>query len=176
MIKYSERILKQQNRTEDQICAYHESGHVVICYLFKLKYTKVSIIKDPDTNEQGFVDTPDMLFDSAAFEKWRVKFYGLIIMQYYAGIISEAFYSGKYDWYNAQHDLESVGYVLNINNVYSLKVDLWVFTEKLVIKHWGLIDYLAKILLEKKELTNHEVENLLQGVKIKLQPPALIDS
>ncbi|MCK5169277.1 MAG: hypothetical protein KAQ75_05290 [Bacteroidales bacterium] len=175
LIKHPERILKQQNVSKEQICAYHESGHVVICYLFHLKYTKVSIIKDPITNEQGFVDTPDMLFDRATFEKWRVKFFGLIIMQYYAGIISEAFYSGKYDWKNAQYDLESVEEVFIRHDVYNNKSYIWNVTEKLVIKHWGLIDYLAKVLLEKKELTNHEVENLLQEVKIKLYPPALED-
>jgi len=178
LIKYSERILKQQNISQEQICAYHESGHVTICYLFKLKYTKVSIVKDPITNEQGFVDTPDMTFDSETFKKWgHIKTYGLIIIQYFAGIISEAFLCGKYNWDKAQHDLDYVNKVANDHDICSTKDDLWILAEKLVIKHWGLIDYLANNLLEKeeKELTNCEVENLLHGVKIRKRPPALLD-
>lgn len=177
LIKYPERILKQQNRTEEQICAYHESGHVVMCYLFHLKYTKVSIIKDPITKEQGFVDTQDMLFDSCAFKKYgHIKTYKLAVIQYFSGIISEAFYRGEYDWKNAQHDLESVEEVFIRHDVRNDKNYLWNVAEKLVIKHWGLIDYFAKILLEKKELTNYEVENLFKGIKIKLHPLALLDS
>ncbi|MBA7548619.1 hypothetical protein ES705_41083 [subsurface metagenome] len=147
-----------------------------MCYLFCLKYTNVSIVYDPLTKEHGYVDTPGLLFESDAFKIWgHIKTYGLIILQYFTGIISEAFYSGTYDWYNAQYDLESVNHVLSINNICHSKIDTWVLAERLVIKHWGLIDHLAKFLLVKKELTNLDVEKLLQGIKITLHPPALKD-
>ena len=170
MIKYPERKLRQQKASKEEICAYHESGHVVMCYLFKLRFTKVSIL---DINN-SFVDTPSMLFESDAFKIWgHIKTYGLAIIQYFSGIISEAFFCGKYDRHNAHHYLESVEFVLRINNECYTKVDLWTLTEKLIIKNWGLIDYLAKILLEKKELNNKQVNDLLKGIKVKLYPPAL---
>lgn len=174
LIKYSEKELYSQKVSKEQKCAYHESGHVVMCHLFYLKFSKVSIIKDPITNEQGFVDTPDMLFDSYAFEKYgHIKTYALAVIQYFSGIISEAFFCGKYDWYNAQDDLRTVENIFIRHDVYNNKSYLWNITEKLVIKNWGLIDYLAKILLDKKELNNKQVKELLQGITLKSYPPAL---
>lgn len=171
LVKYPERKLKKQKVPKEHKCAYHESGHVVMCYLFHLKFSRVSIL---DINN-SFVYTPGMLEGGYAFEKWGAnKTYGLIIIQYFSGVISEAFFCGKYDWDNAQADMKSVDYVLGINNVCYLKVDLWIVAERLVIKNWGLIDYFAKILLEKKELNNKHVNDLLQGISVKSYPPALI--
>jgi len=174
LIKYPERNLESREVSKEELVAYHESGHVVMCSKFHLNYTYVSIAYNQETGGHECVETPAMLFESEAFKIWgHIKTYGLAIIQYFSGILSEAFYSGTYDWYNAQDDMESVSFVKNINNSCFTKIDLWKLSEKMVIKNWGQINHLSKVLLDQKILPKNKVEEILKDKVNVLNPPAL---
>ena len=175
MIKYAERRLLPLKVLKEELVAYHEAGHVIMCFLFQLNFTEVSIENMGENGEDGDLDTPDMLFSSPAFKIWGAKkAYGLIIIQYFSRIISEAFYTGIYDWHNAENDIEQVYYVMQkFNKGYDLN-ELWEISEKLVIKKWGFIDLLAKELLINRSLSKCEIVFLLKDKIPSGVPPALI--
>jgi len=120
------------------------------------------------------VDTPNMPYENKAFKIWGYqKTYPLIIIQYFSGILSEAFLCGKYDWHNAQNDMEQIEYIRKINfDCKSIDV-LWKISEKMVIKNWGKIKIVADALIKNNFLIYHEVENILKTDIPKIRPPAL---
>lgn len=175
LIKYPERNLKTRNVTKKELVAFHEAGHAVMCSEFQLIYTKVSIKNELTEDYNGIVETPNMLFDSEAFNIWGYrKTYALAIIQYLSGIISEAFYSGQYDWFNAQDDMNQVEFVRNLNNECYSKYDLWKLSEKIVIKNWGKINLIAESLINKYKLNKKQIETILKNKIEILNPPALL--
>lgn len=175
MFKYPERRLKPQKVSQKEIAAFHESGHTVICSKFHLNFEKVIIQPAFDENFSGLVETPGMLYASEAFRIWgATKTFSLIIVQYYAGIISEAFFCGVYNWETSQDDLFQADFVKRvINNNCSLKIDLWTLTERIVMNNWGYINCIAEELLKKDELQKEQIEKLMKQKIKHLKPSAL---
>ncbi len=174
MFIYPERRLKPQRVSQKEMAAFHESGHTLICSKFRLNFEKVVIQPTNDENFSGFVETPDMLYTSEAFKIWRAtKTFSIIMMQYYAGVISEAFFCGIYNWETSQDDLRQADIVKRINNNCSLKINLWTLTERIVINNWGYINCIAEELLKKDELQKEQIENIMKQKIMLLKPQAL---
>lgn len=96
------------------------------------------------------------------------------MVQYYAGIISEAFFCGIYNWETSQDDLSQADFVKKvINNNCCLKIDLWTLTERIVMNNWGYINCIAEELLKKDELQKEQIEILMKQKVKHLKPSAL---
>lgn len=174
IIKYPERNLYPKNVTEKEKAAFHESGHAAICLKYNLNIEKVIIEFDQRSGYTGIVETPDMLFSSKAFEIYKqTKTFSLAIIQYYSGIISEAFYSGNYDWRKAQDDLCQASIIQESHSNCGHKIDLWTTAERIVIRNWSLINYLANELIEKQKLNLEEMNKIINQDFAIMLPPAL---
>jgi hypothetical protein len=174
MIKFPERVMLKQIVSPKEKVAFHEAGHAVACSKFELNFSVVKIELNATNKFEGYLITPDLLFNSKAFTIWGCKkAYSLSIIQYFSGIISEAFFCGEYDWTSAQDDMEQVRFVKTLNDNIPSELFLWRCTERWVIKYWTEIYNLALLVLEKNELSKKDIESHLFQQTLKLTPPAL---
>jgi len=169
-IKYNENIEakeitpKKKVRKRIEIVAYHEAGHTVYAAMLGMDFTRVTIIPDKEQGSEGSIDVlpeygdTDFYYDTDYPElSWHA------IKCDMAGIVSQAFVTGKFCWDGAGTDSKnSLHHVVEDVNEIPFQL-LWDETIAFFEDDntWKKVEIIARNLLKKKTLTFDEVFKFL---------------
>jgi hypothetical protein len=158
------KVVHLGKRGNDKIMevAYHEAGHVLINLIYELPGTRTTIIPDERKNSAGSnehlwnesrdYDFYDYICDMDGWDTERQIEY-LIITQM-AGIMGEAFYSGRYNWEGAENDFNQILDVFlsyGINDIPDLQ-PYWNKTFDLINRNKNILGKIANDLYKSKTL------------------------
>ncbi len=166
----------------EEVIAHHEAGHAVIRVLFRIPFTKVSILSDGDTAGR-VVPLPNRTVNVSNDR----AFYRMTMTALAGFAAEEQFVFGESVWVEriGADDIEDLFGLWKIRNreypvhiedpslrdQYQKAIDAqWANflldsrceAEDLVCEQWRAIETLAKALLEKKEMGASEVRQLVR--------------
>lgn len=175
----------------EQKTAYHEAGHAVASWIFRHKFSFVSItptedclgmVKHPDSYLKNF--DPDI--DNSRKTLHRLEREIIILL---AGLVAETFFVGRHDWQGASPDYRDVVdlalYATGSGDEATAYIKwLSIRTERLLRapRQWEPIKALAKELMihkkinyqKAKEIMEHALEEYRQSLINRNYRPDLI--
>ncbi|MCK9400663.1 MAG: hypothetical protein M0Q51_11815 [Bacteroidales bacterium] len=174
-IKFNEFIKVKKIVPKTKICkeikavAYHEAGHTVYAAILGMDFCRVTIIPDKEKGSAGSIDVENEYGGTDYFiETDEPELSWNAIKCDMAGIISQAFVTGKFEWERAGTDS---GRSLNIAFSSRMDFDLEKFPmqrlwdETIAFfeddENWEKVEIIAQKLLKKKTLIFDEVFKLL---------------
>lgn len=140
--------------------AYHEAGHAVAAVRYGVRLKDISII--PDTATQGRLQFEESLridFDNTPRETAQTERFMVILL---AGMTAQSKYSSApRSFRNSVSDLQlAAGIMSRLNRSSDRGTEFFTEMQKraseFVGKNWMIIDRLAKLLIERRELTGVE--------------------
>jgi hypothetical protein len=141
--------------------AYHEAGHAVMAILLGRPVEKVSVVRNSLR-----LGVCQMSKRKGAPIQDEVETQALI---QFAGLISEAKHTGKYNWGGAQQDLIHIRQLARYRGSSEKQVERiqrrWMDKTDYLLSDdqtWNLVERLAKELVERKTVSGRFVANLVE--------------
>jgi len=153
------------NHNKMKATAYHEAGHALICLNYDLNFEDATIIPNTKEESMGSVDTAKIEYQDDEFTYLDGLDQEIIMKKlFFAGIISQAIYTGIYNWEGAFSDFK---YSPHYYNDFQVNLqEIWdnTFNEISIPKNWILIERIAEYLFMKKKATRSELSKLISNL------------
>jgi ATP-dependent Zn protease len=171
----------------EEITAYHEAAHAIVCSLMRRKFCYVTIRPDiteiPSDTKLGHVKFCGLLFkddqlgkDISSKMRKRIE---KEILCYLAGAVSEKIFNGRVTTVSREDTAKAYDlakYIVGgskevepyVNSLYG-KTDayidsLFAKTRELLLSHWKAVERLANDLLMHKTIDHRRVREILKQV------------
>lgn len=154
--------------------AFHEAGHAVLAWHFSYPFKHVSIVPDGDALGGFLHADPDMFPFSTAREKEKTRREWIVISQ--AGVEAQRLvdphpepFAGQADDENAHDIANRLGLVSSVADDAELGRVLEPFrrrARRLVRERRAHIETLASALLERSRMTDEDVDELFEFMKL----------
>ena len=167
-----DKKFKPRKVPEIECNAYHEAGHVFVYSYYNIPFKYVTLIPKGDTIGVVSGDLRPKLTE-LHFD-YKSKIYKVIqrLTIAYAGILSEALYSGLYNEDGLQSDFQKFGDLLvrlipedQERYAFFEWIELRTFNLLSFKLNWLKIEFIAKSLLVSKKLKRTEIFNILDECK-----------
>ena len=153
----------KDSEAEDDVMAtaYHEAGHAIVAVLLGRPVDKVSVVRNSlrlgvcRMSKRKGAPVQDEMETQALIQ--------------FAGLISEAKYTGRYNWGGAQQDLIQIRQLARYRGSSEKQMERlqrrWMDKTEYLLSDdntWSLVERLARELVEHKTLSGRFVVNLVE--------------
>lgn len=158
-------LANNSNETNDEddvlATAFHEAGHAIIAVLLGRPVEKVSVVRNSLR-----LGVCQMSKRKGAPIQDEIETQALI---QFAGLVSEAKWTGKFNWGGAQQDLIQIRQLARYRGASEKQVERlqrrWMDKTDYMLSDdqtWGLVEKLARELVERKTVSGRFVAKLVE--------------